>query len=57
MQTNNQYRNTKEIYSDQGIPIDEGSLWQLNAKEERMILVDEDQYITTHVNLSNFQKQ
>lgn len=54
---NNEYRNTKELCSDQGVLIDEGSLWILNTKEKRMVLFDDDQYITTEINLSNFQKQ
>ena len=57
MQTNNEYRNTKELCSDQGVLIDEGSLWILKTKEKRMVLVDDDQYITTEINLSNFKKQ
>lgn len=49
-----EYRNIEEVYSDQGIAVDEGALWILKANN-RLVLVDEDQYITTAYSHLKFQ--
>lgn len=49
-----EYRNIEEVYSDQGIAVDEGSLWMLKANN-RLVLVDDDQYITTAYNHLKFK--
>jgi hypothetical protein len=51
---NTEYRNIEEVYSDQGIVIDENSLWILKANN-RLVLVDDDQYITTAYNHLKFK--
>lgn len=47
------YRNTVEIISlDQGITIEIGFLWKREG--ELMILVDDDQYVTTQFDVKKF---
>lgn len=38
------YRNTKELSSNEGVLVDQGSLWQ--ADGNLMVLVDDDQYLS-----------
>ena len=39
-----QYRNSVDVISIEGIEVDAGSLWEL--KEGLLVLVDDDQYAT-----------
>ncbi|WP_165571965.1 hypothetical protein [Chryseobacterium vrystaatense] len=52
MKTQN-YRNIKEVLSYEGILVDAGSLWE--RKGDLMILVDEDQYVTTFYDKDLFE--
>jgi len=38
------YRNSIDVVSNQGVPVDAGSLWEL--KGNLLVLVDDDQYVT-----------
>lgn len=44
MSKENHFRNTIDVVSDQGIEVDAQSLWL--KKDNTMILVDDDQYVT-----------
>lgn len=43
----NFYRNIRPVVSDQGVEIDEGSLWEFNKEQNLMTLVDEDEFHTS----------
>lgn len=42
-----QYRNLREVTSDQGGKIDKGALWNFDENQNLMILVDDDEYHTS----------
>jgi hypothetical protein len=42
------FRNTKDLISIEGIEVEAGSLWKKN-KEEMLVLVDADQYVSSHL--------
>lgn len=44
------YRNLIDIISNENIEVDEGALWKLDPENNILILVDEDQYITSKLN-------
>lgn len=48
------YRNIVDFIIDDNYTIDQGSLWFL--KDGKLILVDDDQYVETHLDSSMFQK-
>jgi len=48
------YRNKNDFTTDDNFIIDEGSLWEL--KGEKLILVDDDNYVETKLDLSLFEK-
>jgi hypothetical protein len=48
------YRNKTDLISFEGIHVDADSLWE--RKGELMILVDEDQHVTTFYNKEVFDK-
>lgn len=48
----NYYRNTLEIVSLEGVTIETGFLWE--RKGELMVLVDEDQYVTSFYDIKKF---
>jgi len=48
------YRNIVDFIIDDNYTIDQGSLWFL--KHGKLILVDDDQYVETHLDLSIFQQ-
>lgn len=50
------YRNNVTIISIQGIEIDEGSLWKFDPKQNLLILVDDDEYITHKPSKDLFEK-
>lgn len=45
------YRNTETVISIEGIEVDAGSLWEF--KDELMVLVDDDQFVT-HLRTDTF---
>lgn len=47
MQTDKYYRNIVSIISDQGVEIDEGSLWKFDANLNLLVLVDDDEFHTS----------
>lgn len=40
------YRNLQSLISDQGVEIDPGALWEFDKSENKMILIDEDEFQT-----------
>ena len=48
------YRNLRPVASHQGVEIDKGSLWHREADKNFLVLVDEDEYITTDFILDFF---
>lgn len=48
----NYYRNTTEIVSLEGVTIESGFLWERQG--ELMVLVDEDQHITSSYDIKKF---
>jgi hypothetical protein len=48
------YRNLHPVASHQGVEIDKGSLWHREADKNFLVLVDEDEYITTDFILDFF---
>lgn len=51
------YRNVVDVISIQGVEIDEGHLWKLDAKKQILVLVDEDQYITSDLDEKKFNPE
>lgn len=43
------FRNVLSITSNEGIEIDAGALWLLNQDTGMLVLVDEDEYITSPI--------
>lgn len=43
------YRNVKPTIADQGVLVDEQSLWELDKSNNRMVLIDQDQYLTAPI--------
>jgi hypothetical protein len=44
------------MVSIEGIPVDAGSLWQYDPNVALLVLDDDDQYATAHLNLDHFEK-
>lgn len=51
---NNFYRNYRNVISDQGVEVDAGALWELDKKTEKLILIDDDEYITVDFSSEEF---
>lgn len=49
-----QYRNTKDFSVDDLETIDAGSLW--NLVDGKLVLVDDDQFLQTNLDLNLFEK-
>lgn len=50
-------RNKFNIISLEGIEVDEGALWEFDPELNRLILVDEDQYLTAKPDPDLFEKE
>lgn len=48
------YRNNRDVVSIEGIPVEECSLWKLDADNGVVVLVDEDQYATHKIDKELF---
>lgn len=48
------YRNKLPVISDQGVEVDPGALWELDKKTEKLILIDDDEYITVDYSSEEF---
>ncbi len=49
------YRNYNDLISNEGVPVDAGSLWK--KEDQLMVLDDEDQYITYAFDEAEFYEE
>lgn len=47
------YRNTKDLMTDEGFTVDQGSLWKANDKE--LTLIDDENHVTAKMNKLLFE--
>lgn len=43
------YRNSKDLVSIEGIEVEAGSLWKRVQENPFLVLVDHDQYVSSHL--------
>ncbi|QQY83370.1 hypothetical protein JJL45_05110 [Tamlana sp. s12] len=49
------YRNSIDVFSSEGVFVDEGSLWK--KENDLFVLVDDDQYVTLPGNNIHFYRE
>lgn len=50
------FRNKKDLESIEKIEVDASSLWKLDPLQKLLVLEDDDQYVSTNLDLSKFEK-